>query len=163
LEYSPDVVIQMCDDNLYSATHIENMLGGLQGGHDVSYLLHCDILRDSPAENIAYYKEVNWGKFSQNKFGLEDGFALTQRAAHQYLSYLEFAISEHKKKGCCLSLHPSDGVRYAYLHPEDAKYSFLRNVNFIPTGTTVTWVYRGDNDSGIITAEQMSKQLEGCV
>lgn len=150
LEHNPDVIFQMSDDNVYFATHIEKVLEGFKGGFDVSYLSHGNLLNVNGGK-AEYYTDIDWKMFCGN-LGVDDGFALTNKAARQYLAYLEFASNRCKEKDWGegkggMSSHHSDGVRFAYrLHSEKKEYNFLRNVNFIQSGT-MAWIHHGENFS----------------
>ena len=154
IEYDPDVIFLMNDDNIYFATHIEKTLAGLQNGkYDVAYHTHGNFLACN-GDVLEYFKSLDWAKHFAN-MGVDDGFVMSLRAARQYLVYLEYASKVCKEKGWHPSYgvptdvpetdHPSDGVRFAHkLHPEREEYCYLRNVNFIKTDT-ISWIHHGDN------------------
>jgi hypothetical protein len=150
--HQPDVVFYLNDDNIYFSDHIERTVAGLKDGRfDVSYLSYGNVLVLD--WGIEYFPGVEWKKFFGN-IGVDDGFALSNRAARQYLAYLEFASEKCKASGWNPSMngtstqpatdHPSDGVRFAVLHPENTEYPNLRKVNFVRGGTSV-WVHHGGN------------------
>ena len=151
-EHDPDVVFYLNDDNIYFSDHIEKTVAGLRDGRfDVSYLSHGNVLVLD--WGIEYYSNVEWKNFFGN-LGVDDGFALSNRAARQYLEYLEFASRQCKNRQWQPSMngtrfqpatdHPSDGVRFSVLHPEILEYQYLRRVNFVHGGTSV-WVHHGGN------------------
>ena len=154
LTHNPDVVFFMDDDNFYFFDHIEKTIAGFENGrYDVSYLSHGSCLAVK-GEVVEYFKSLDWKHHFAN-MGVDDGFAMSARAAHQYIDYLEYASYVCKRPGWHPSYgvstsvpatdHPSDGVRFAYLlHPDRDEYCFLRNVNFIKTDT-MAWVLHGGN------------------